>query len=92
MTGETSPRLGGLRHDGGLANPKGDRVNRFGYNRSHSDQLIDAAIVVDILPTAEGEVRPITKLETQQQQEVWQQAVQVAFITIWTLQALESMF
>ncbi|EKF00879.1 hypothetical protein FDUTEX481_08504 [Tolypothrix sp. PCC 7601] len=23
--GETSPRLGGLRHDGGLANPKGSR-------------------------------------------------------------------
>ncbi|WP_242051724.1 hypothetical protein [Nostoc sp. FACHB-280] len=33
---------------------------------------------MDILPTAEGQVRPLTKLETQQQQEVWQQAVEEA--------------
>ncbi|WP_242063019.1 hypothetical protein [Nostoc sp. FACHB-145] len=33
---------------------------------------------MDILPTAEGQVRPITKLEIEQQQEVWQAAVQVA--------------
>ncbi|BAY35666.1 hypothetical protein NIES2107_75780 (plasmid) [Nostoc carneum NIES-2107] len=62
--------------------------DRFGYNRSRSYQLIDAAIVVDnltecpqfvdILPTAEGQIRPLTKLEPQQQQEVWQQAVQKA--------------
>jgi hypothetical protein len=62
--------------------------DRFGYNRSRSYQIIDAAIVVDnlhkcpqivdILPTAEGQVRPITKLEIQEQQEVWQQAVQEA--------------
>jgi hypothetical protein len=31
-----------------------------------------------ILPTSEGQVRPITKLEPQEQWEVWQQAVQVA--------------
>jgi len=31
-----------------------------------------------ILPTSEGQVRPITKLEPQQQQEVWQQAVEEA--------------
>ncbi|MBD2168867.1 hypothetical protein H6G04_31305 [Calothrix membranacea FACHB-236] len=62
--------------------------DRFGYNRSRSYQLIDAAIVVDnltecpqivdILPTAEGQIRPLTKLEPQQQQQVWQQAVQKA--------------
>ncbi|MBC1236262.1 MULTISPECIES: hypothetical protein [Nostoc] len=62
--------------------------DRFGYNRSRSYQLIDAAVVVDnlhkcpqivdILPTAEGQVRPLTKLETQQQQEVWQAAVEKA--------------
>ncbi|RCJ36647.1 hypothetical protein A6769_16130 [Nostoc punctiforme NIES-2108] len=38
-------------------------LNRFGYNRSRSYQLVDGAVVVDILPTAEGQVRPITKLE-----------------------------
>ncbi len=37
----------------------------------HSDQ-------VQILPTSEGQVRPMTKLEPQQQQEVWQTAVQEA--------------
>lgn len=36
-----------------------------------SDQL-------QILPTSEGQVRPMTKLEPQQQQEVWQQAVELA--------------
>ncbi|WP_306415006.1 MULTISPECIES: hypothetical protein [unclassified Calothrix] len=56
--------------------------DRFGYNRSRSYQLIDAAIVVDnltecpqivdILPTAEGQVHQLTKLQPQQQQEVWQ--------------------
>jgi len=34
--------------------------------------------IVDILATAEGQVRPLTKLETQQQQEVWQQTVEEA--------------
>ncbi|MDZ8263703.1 hypothetical protein [Nostoc sp. ChiQUE01b] len=62
--------------------------DRFGYNRSRSYQLIDAAIVVDnlhkcpqivdILPTAEGQVRPLTKLKIEQQQEVWQAAVEEA--------------
>ncbi|BAY72894.1 hypothetical protein DSM107007_57690 [Nostoc sp. PCC 7120 = FACHB-418] len=60
--------------------------DRFGYNRSRSYQLIDAAIVVDnlqkcpqfvdILPTAEGQVRPLTKLEPQEQQEAWPTAVE----------------
>ena len=33
---------------------------------------------LQILPTSERQVRPLTKLEPQQQQEVWQQAVQEA--------------
>ncbi|MBD6621311.1 hypothetical protein FNW02_37920 [Komarekiella sp. 'clone 1'] len=37
----------------------------------HFDQL-------RILPTSEGQVRPMTKLKPQQQQEVWQQAVEQA--------------
>ena len=37
----------------------------------HSAQL-------QILPTSEGQVRPMTKLEPQKQQEVWQQAVELA--------------
>ena len=37
----------------------------------HSDQR-------QILPTSEGQVRPMTKLEPQEQQQVWQQAVEIA--------------
>ncbi|WP_226889482.1 hypothetical protein [Nostoc sp. MG11] len=37
----------------------------------HSDQL-------QILPTSEGQIRPMTKLEPQQQRQVWQQAVEQA--------------
>ena len=37
----------------------------------HSDQR-------QILPTSEGQVRPMTKLKPEEQQEVWQQAVEVA--------------
>lgn len=33
---------------------------------------------MDILPTAEGQVRPMTKLKPQQQQEVWLTAVELA--------------
>jgi hypothetical protein len=63
-------------------------LERFGYNRSRSYQLVDAAVavdnlqkcpqIVDILPTAEGQVRPMTKLEPQEQQEVWLTAVELA--------------
>jgi hypothetical protein len=63
-------------------------LDRFGYNRSRSYQLVDAALVVDnlqkcpqivdILPTAEGQVRPMTKLEPKEQQEVWLRAVELA--------------
>ncbi|MEH2161525.1 MAG: hypothetical protein V7K38_10850 [Nostoc sp.] len=37
----------------------------------HSDQR-------QILPTSEGQVRPMTKLKPEEQQEVWQRAVEVA--------------
>ncbi|MEH2152792.1 hypothetical protein [Nostoc sp.] len=63
-------------------------LDRFGYNRSRSYQLVDAAVVVDnlqkcpqivdILPTAEGQVRPMTKLEPQEQHEAWLRAVELA--------------
>ncbi|MEH2227209.1 hypothetical protein [Nostoc sp.] len=66
-------------------------LDRFTYNRSCSYQLVDAAVVVDnlqkcpqfvdILPTAEGQVRPMTKLEPQEQQEVWLKAVELANYT-----------
>ncbi len=62
--------------------------DRFSYNRSRSYQLIDAAVVVDVLqecpqivdifPTKEGQVRPLTQLEPDQQRQVWQQAVQAS--------------
>lgn len=59
--------------------------DRFGYNRSRSYQLIDAAIVVDVLekcpqivdifPSRESQVRPLTKLEPPLVVEAWNQAV-----------------
>jgi hypothetical protein len=62
---------------------------RFGHSRRQSYLLIDAAAVFDNLveicdqidhklPTAEGQVRPMTKLEPQKQQEVWLKAVELA--------------
>ncbi len=59
---------------------------RFGFQRSHSYQLIDAASVVDnlsaiggqILPTSERQVRPLTKLKPDEQRQVWEEAVDVA--------------
>jgi hypothetical protein len=63
--------------------------DRFGHSRRQSYLLMDAAVVFDnlveicdqidhILPTAEGQVRPMTKLEPQEQQEVWLTAVELA--------------
>ncbi|MDZ8135782.1 MAG: hypothetical protein RM049_10840 [Nostoc sp. DedQUE04] len=63
--------------------------DRFGHSRRQSYLLMDAAVVFDnlmekcdqfdhILPTAEGQVRPMTKLEPQEQQEVWLKAVEQA--------------
>jgi hypothetical protein len=62
--------------------------DRFSYNRSRSYQIIDAAGVVDnleecpqiveVLPTAEGQVRPLTKLEAEEQVRCWQEAVAAA--------------
>ncbi|MCC5619414.1 hypothetical protein LC605_31015 [Nostoc sp. CHAB 5836] len=63
--------------------------DRFGHSRRQSYLLMDAAVIFDNLveicdqidhklPTAEGQVRPMTKLEPQQQQEVWLRAVKLA--------------
>ncbi len=63
--------------------------DRFGFTRRRSDYLIGAAIVVDnlsgkrepmvlVLPTSERQCRPLTKLEPQQQREVWRKAVETA--------------
>jgi hypothetical protein len=59
---------------------------RFGYNRSRSYQLLDAAIVVDnlkecpqfvdILPTNESQCRWLTGFEPEQQQIIWGDLVQ----------------
>ena len=55
--------------------------DRFGYNRSRSYQMIDAAMVVDNLkkcprivdklPKSEFQCRPLTKLTSEQQQQAW---------------------
>ncbi|BDI20458.1 hypothetical protein ANSO36C_62600 (plasmid) [Nostoc cf. commune SO-36] len=63
--------------------------DRFGHSRRQSYLLMDAAVVFDNLveicdqfdhklPTAEGQVRPMTKLEPQEQQEAWLRAVELA--------------
>ncbi len=68
--------------------------DRFGHSRRQSYLLMDAAVMdaavvfdnlveicdqIDhILPTAEGQVRPMTKLEPQEQHEVWLTAVELA--------------
>ncbi|MBW4512171.1 MAG: hypothetical protein KME64_37610 [Scytonematopsis contorta HA4267-MV1] len=62
--------------------------DRFGYNNSRSYQMIDAATVVEnlqkvpqfveVFPTAEGQVRPLTRLEPEEQVICWQKAVEEA--------------
>ena len=62
--------------------------DRFSYTHCHVNYLIAGSVIVDniimgtnssqILPTSEVQVRPLAKLEPQQQQEVWQTAVEVA--------------
>ncbi|MHC5762546.1 hypothetical protein [Nostoc sp.] len=63
--------------------------DRFGYSRRQPYLLMEAAVVFDnltakcdpldhILPTNERQVRPMTKLEPHQQQQVWQLSVQEA--------------
>ncbi|BBD70712.1 hypothetical protein NIES4072_70790 [Nostoc commune NIES-4072] len=63
--------------------------DRFAHSRRQSYLLMDAAVVFDnlmekcdpldhILPTNERQVRPMTKLEPEQQQEVWVKAVEQA--------------
>jgi hypothetical protein len=63
--------------------------DRFGYSRRQPYLLMDAAVVFDnllekcdpldqVLPTNERQVRPMTKLEPQEQQEAWLKAVELA--------------
>ncbi|MEH2394279.1 MAG: hypothetical protein V7K21_22335 [Nostoc sp.] len=63
--------------------------DRFGHSRRQSYLLMDAAVVFDnllekcdpmdhILPTSERQIRPMSKLEPQEQQEVWLRAVELA--------------
>jgi signal recognition particle GTPase len=63
--------------------------DRFGFTRANATYLITGASVVDnlkkmstnglqILPTNERQTRPLTKLEPNEQRQVWQQAVEQA--------------
>nr|WP_322666227.1 hypothetical protein [Dendronalium sp. ChiSLP03b]MDZ8209005.1 hypothetical protein [Dendronalium sp. ChiSLP03b] len=62
--------------------------DRFSYTYRHVNYLIAGSVIVEnikmgtnssqILPTSEVQVRPLAKLEPQQQQEAWQIAVQEA--------------
>jgi hypothetical protein len=47
-------------------------------NETGSENVEPNSQSLQILPTAEGQVRPLTKLEPQQQQEAWQTAVEEA--------------
>ncbi|MBD2537058.1 hypothetical protein H6G97_50835 [Nostoc flagelliforme FACHB-838] len=47
-------------------------------NKTEDDPATVRSDQLQILPTSEGQVRPMTKLEPQQQQEVWQRAVELA--------------
>ncbi len=59
---------------------------RFGYKRAYCYQLIEAAGVFENLsaicrqnlPTKEGQVRPLTTLQPNEQTKVWQEAVEQA--------------
>ncbi len=61
---------------------------RFGFTRRHVDYLVLGSQVVEnlqmrtngsqILPTTERQVRAMTRLEPEQQHQVWQQAVEEA--------------
>jgi len=62
--------------------------DRFGFSQQNADLLIRAAKVIDnlrvttngcnFLPTSERQVRPITKLEPDEQRFVWEEAVKAA--------------
>lgn len=58
---------------------------RWQMGRNHANKMIAAAEVVahlgtavPILPATEGQTRPLTALEPEQQREVWQRAVETA--------------
>jgi len=63
--------------------------DRFGFTRANATYLITGASVVDnlkkmstnglqILPSNERQTRPLTKLEPNEQRQIWQQAVEEA--------------
>lgn len=58
---------------------------RWNFERAHAYRLIDAAKVIqnlspigDILPAAESQARPLTRLEPEAQRAAWQEAVETA--------------
>ncbi|YAF99338.1 MAG: hypothetical protein AB3A66_28260 (plasmid) [Nodularia sp. CChRGM 3473] len=63
----------------GTNSSQNEKANEMGTNSSQNEKVDGTGTSrSQILPTAEGQVRPLTKLEPQQQQEVWQQAVEEA--------------
>lgn len=59
--------------------------DRWGMTRRHADRLIVSSEIVDnlgpigpSLPTAESQVRALTRLDPEQQREVWQRAVETS--------------
>ena len=53
-----------------------ENLTTIGYRSVANEDLTTKG--TQILPTSERQVRPLTKLEPQEQQEVWQQAVKKA--------------
>ena len=58
---------------------------RWGFTKTHANRFIASAKVTEnlapigvIQPTSESQIRPITKLEPEQQAEVWKKAVETA--------------
>jgi len=54
------------------------------FSRSYVHRLIDSSKIIQVLPignklpTTESQTRPLTKLEPEQQQEAWEEAVETA--------------
>lgn len=61
-------------------------VQRWDMHRAHAYRLIDSSVVMinlspigdKVLPTNESQVRPLTKLPPEQQQQVWEKVVESA--------------
>jgi len=68
----------------GKRKPWAAREFEWQFTRMRASQLIAASGVVENVnnclqkPTTESQVRPLTKLEPEQQKEVWEKAVQTA--------------